>query len=52
MEFMNEYFMKFCNETKTENCKNKQCQYKIYCTRFKHLQIKEKQNENKSNNSN
>lgn len=48
----NEYFMKFCDETTTENCKKKQCQYKIYCSRFKHLHIKEKQNENKSNNFN
>lgn len=48
----NEYFMKFCDETKTENCKKKQCQYRIFCSRFKHLQIKEKQNEIKNDSFN
>lgn len=48
----NEYFMKFCDETKSENCLKKQCQYKIFCSKFKHLKIKEKQNEIKNDSTN
>lgn len=40
-EFLNEYFMKFCDEFSTKNCKEKQCQYRIFCSRYKHLHIKE-----------
>lgn len=44
MDFMNEYFMKFCGEEKTENCRKTQCQYKLYCSRYKYLQNQEKEN--------
>lgn len=40
-KLINEYFIKFCDENKSENCKKKQCQYRIFCTRFKQLHIKE-----------
>jgi len=45
MDFMNEYFMKYCNEEKSLNCKLSQCQYRLYCSRFKYLQTREKENE-------
>lgn len=41
----NEYFMKFCDETKSENCLKKQCQYRLYCSRIKYLQTREKEYE-------
>lgn len=51
-ELNNSYFMKFCDETNSKNCKEKQCQYRIFCSRYKHLKIKEKQNEIKNDRSN
>lgn len=45
MDFMNEYFMKYCNEEKSLNCKLSQCQYKLFCSRFKYLQTREKEYE-------
>lgn len=40
----NGYFMIFCSETKSENCKKTQCQYKLYCNRYKWLVIQETKN--------
>jgi len=40
--FNNQYFMKFCKENNIENCNKKKCEYKIFCSRFKHLTIKNK----------
>lgn len=40
----NAYFMKFCSENNSENCKKNQCQYKIYCSRYKWLVIQETKN--------
>lgn len=41
---MNEYFMKYCNEESSKNCKSTQCQYRLNCSRFKYLQTREKEN--------
>lgn len=38
MEFMNGYFLKFCQESNYLNCKQNQCQYRIYCSRYKILE--------------
>ncbi len=43
MDFMNEYFMKYCTEESSKNCQSTQCQYKLYCSRFKYLQNREKE---------
>ena len=40
----NEYWMKFCNETSSLNCKEKKCEYKIYCSRHKWLIVNETKN--------
>lgn len=41
-DFQNGYFMKFCDETNYLRCKQIQCQYKLYCNRYKTLKNKEK----------
>lgn len=40
----NQYWMKFCNETSSLNCKEKKCEYMIYCSRYKWLIINETKN--------
>lgn len=40
-DFHNQYFMKFCHETQSKNCCESQCQYRIFCSRYTYLKIKE-----------
>lgn len=40
-ELNNQYFMKFCDETRSSRCKEIQCQYRLYCNRYRFLKIKE-----------